>query len=459
MHLHFIGAGGTLMGHLALLAQQAGHRVTGSDKAVYPPMSQVLAEHGIPVITDWDLASLKPSVDLFVLGNAGLGRGHPAVEYLLSEERKFVSGAQWLGESILADRWVLAVAGTHGKTTSAAMLAWILEVAGYQPGFVIGGVPNNFDSSARLGGGRFFVVEADEYDTSYFDHQAKFLHYRARTLIIGNLEYDHADIYPDLAAIQEQFHLLLRTVPANGMVIAPANNASLDAVIERGLWSPIERFAITDEGDKTSAAGWRGEATADGFTLYRNATSIGRVQWQFQGKHNIANALAATAAACHIGVSPNIAVRALGSFSGVKRRLEQIGHWGNLWLYDDFAHHPTAIECTLKAMREQFPQARIIAFIDPSSHTMSRGDLSERFAGCTSAADLAVWCCSDNVQWQTAALAERAPSRIRINNDPTELIAEASGWVQSERAVHLVCMSNRSFGGLVRQIADACAVA
>lgn len=461
MHLHFVGVGGTLMGHLAVLAKQAGHRVSGSDKEIYPPMDQVLVQHDIPVIHDWDLAALKPEVDLFVLGNAGLARGHRAVEYILDKGVRFVSGAQWLGESVLAGRWVVAVAGTHGKTTTTTMLAWILEQAGHNPGFMIGGVPENFSTSARLGEGPCFVVEADEYDTSYFDRQAKFLHYRPRTLIIGNLEYDHADIYPDLASIQKQFHLLLRAVPGTGLVILPERDDALEEVVTRGIWSPVERLYMGRRQLSSGEAGvlWQAEEMKDGFDLYLNDQSLGRVCWQLQGTHNVANALAAIAAARHVGVSPMVAAEALCSFAGVKRRLEQIGNWGHLVLYDDFAHHPTAIQQTLNGLKVRFAEDRIVAFIAPDSHTMKRGDLSARFADCTSAADLAVWYRHPDLQWSTEELVAKAPGRIEIADSLAALTERAVRWVKAEanQTVRLVCMSNQSFGGLVQQISKSCA--
>lgn len=456
MHLHFIGVGGTLIGHLAVLAKQAGHRVSGSDQNIYPPMSEVLLQHQIQTREDWCLAQINPKVDLFILGNAGLARGHPAVEHLLTNNIKFLSGAQWLREFVLVNRWVLAVSGTHGKTSTSTMLAWILEHAGLHPGFMIGGIPKDFDTSARLSSkSPFFVVEADEYDTSYFDRQAKFLHYWPRTLIINNIEYDHADIYPDLAAIQQQFHLLLRTVPSSGQVIVPAQDNALNEVLEKGLWAPIERFS----SQRLSNPYWQAEATHDGFCLYHHEKYLGQIHWPLQGEHNIANALAAIVAANHAGVTAKIAIEALSNFSGVKRRLENIGHWGQLTLYDDFAHHPTAIATTLEGLRTRFPKDRIIALIEPGSHTMARGDLADRFTDCTKAADLAIWQKSPRLAWSPEALANSAPDRIEVNDDLKALAQRAAKWIKSDRPVRLICMSNQSFGGLVQQIAERCTAA
>ena len=456
MHLHFIGVGGTLIGHLAVLAKQAGYQVSGSDQNIYPPMSEVLLQHRIQTQEDWNLAQINPKVDLFILGNAGLARGHPAVEYLLTSNMKFLSGAQWLREFVLVDRWVLAVSGTHGKTSTSIMLAWILEYAGLHPGFMVGGVPKDFDASAKLSSkSLFFVVEADEYDTSYFDRRAKFLHYWPRTLIINNIEYDHADIYPDLTAIQQQFHLLLRTVPSSGQVIAPVQDDALNEVLDRGLWAPIERFSSR----RLDNPCWQAEATHDGFYLYHHEKPLGRIHWPLQGEHNIANALAAIVAASHVGVAPKTAIEALSEFNGIKRRLENIGHWGQLTLYDDFAHHPTAIATTLEGLRSRFPSDRIIALIEPASHTMTRGDLADRFAHCTKAADLAIWQKKPQLAWSTEALVNSAPDRIEVSDDLSALAQRATKWITSDRPVRLVCMSNQSFSGLTQQIAELCTAA
>ena len=460
MHIHFIGVGGTLMGHLAILAKQAGYQVSGStDGALYPPMDGVLERHGIDVIEGRDaIVGRAAKADLFVLGNAGLKRGHPTVEYLLSQGARFTSGAAWLGQTLLADRWVLAVAGTHGKTTASAMLAWILQQAGMAPGYLVAGVMQDMEEAACLGETPFFVVEADEYDTSFFDRQAKFLHYQPRTLIIGNLEYDHADIYPDLAAIQAQFHQLLRRLPQDGLLVTPSDDANLEAVIAQGFWSERQTFSLLGEGGAAAAGAgdWRAEAAAGGFTLYQKAHPVGRVQWSVRGRHNIKNALAALIAARHVGVPPEQALEALCTFGGVKRRLEEIGHWGQLTLYDDFAHHPTAIKATLDALRWDFPAQRIIAFIDPHSHSMKRGDLVDHFADATKSADLAVWWHHEDVQWSPEKLRAQAPKRIEYTTDLTTLAKRAADWMLGNEGVHLVCMSNHSFGGLVQNIATLC---
>lgn len=443
------------MGHLALLAQQSGIKVSGSDSKIYTPMDAVLKAHNIQMIEGWDLAGLKPQPDLFVLGNTGLKRGHPAVEYLLKNNLRFMSGAQWLGQEVLTDRWVLAVAGTHGKTTTTAMLAWILHQAGCAPGFLVGGVMQNMKSSASLGEQPFFVLEADEYDTSCFDRRAKFLHYRPRTLIIGNLEYDHADIYPDLAAIQQQFQWLLRLLPENGLLITPAEAAAIEAVIDRGLWSPRAFMGIRGVRTKTAPL-WQVETDQKGFTVYLDDKPASQVRWCLRGKYNALNGLAAIIAAHHAGVAVETAANALCSFRGVKRRLEQIGRWGQLTLYDDFAHHPTAISSVLETLRADFPDDRIIAFIDPGSHTMARGDLASRFADSTQSADLAVWYQNDKIQWSTEALVAEAPRRIEATKDLPALAKRACRWMQSDRPVHLVCMSNQSSEHLTGQIAQLC---
>lgn len=465
MHIHFIGVGGTLMGHLAVLAKQSGHVVSGSDEAVYAPMDGVLRRWGIDVIEGWNVGLLKAKqVDLFVLGNAGLKRGHPAVEHVLGLGVRFMSGAEWFGKSLLAERWVLAVAGTHGKTTASAMLAWILQEAGLEPGYLVAGVMQNMDESARLGAAPFFVVEADEYDTSYFDRQAKFLHYRPRTLVIGNLEYDHADIYSDLAAIQAQFHLLLRRLPQDGLLVTPAGSENVETLIKSGCWSERQTFGWRGGGDggaggDVSQADWQAEHTASGFTLYQSEREIGQVEWHLLGTHNVENALAAVIAARHAGVTPEQSLEALGSFQGVKRRLEKIGCWGKLTLYDDFAHHPTAIKTTLDGMRQALPKQRIIAFIDPHSHTMARGDLFSRFAESTVSADLAVWWQNERLQWAASDLVNQAPKRIEASTDLNSLAKRAASWVSGPKPVHLVCMSNQSFQGIVSKIAALCAEA
>jgi len=463
MWIHFVGIGGTLMGHLAVLAKELGYRVSGCDRNIYPPMSEVLAAHHVPVEQGPGLETLAGKPDMVVLGNAGLARGHDAVEYLLEHRVAFMSGAQWLGEVVLRGRRVLAVSGTHGKTTTASMLAWILDRAGLQPGFMIGGVPVNFTTSARLGKPPFFVVEADEYDTSYFDRRAKFLHYFPHTLIIGNLEYDHADIYEDLAEIQNHFHLLLRQLPGNGLLIVPHDVEAVNEVIARGCWTRIERCSVggarplSVHPDETL---WHASSEQDDeqFRVWLDDKPVGAIPWRLPGDFNRSNALAALAAARSAGVSPAAGMAALGCFAGVKRRLETLGSWGNLTLYDDFAHHPTAIASTLKGMRTTVDRkARILALIDPASHTMKRGDLLDRMASCTNDADAAVWLRSDRQKWTPEELMAKVSSNadVRVAEDVDSLVDEAVAWFRRGEPVHVVCMSNGHFDNLQVRIMES----
>ncbi|HCV78657.1 MAG TPA: UDP-N-acetylmuramate:L-alanyl-gamma-D-glutamyl-meso-diaminopimelate ligase, partial [Pseudomonas sp.] len=367
MHIHILGICGTFMGSLAVLAKEAGHRVTGSDANVYPPMSTQLEAQGIELTQGYDPAQLDPAPDLVVIGNA-LSRGNPAVEYVLDKGLPYVSGPQWLAEHVLQGRWVLAVAGTHGKTTTTSMLAWVLEHAGMSPGFLIGGVPQNFGISARLGGTPFFVVEADEYDSAFFDKRSKFVHYRPRTTILNNLEYDHADIFPDLAAIERQFHHLVRTIPSSGLIIHPTAETALVRVLEMGCWTPVQT---------TGAGGqWQARLLAeDGsrFEVLFEGQVQGTVNWELTGQHNVANALATLAAARHVGVVPSLGVAALSEFRSVKRRMEKVAEVRGVTVYDDFAHHPTAIATTLQGLRARVGSERIIAVIEPRSNSMKLG--------------------------------------------------------------------------------------
>lgn len=446
MHIHFLGIGGTLMGHLALLAMQAGHRVSGSDQGLYPPMSEVLAEAGIEVRIGWDPAHLEPAPDLVVVGNANLPRGNPALEAVLDRGLPYTSGAEWLGREVLAGRWVIAVSGTHGKTTTTAMIVHILAHAGGSPGYLVGGVVQGFDSAARLGTPPYFVVEADEYDTSYFDRRAKFVHYRPRTLVINNLEWDHADIYPDLDAIQAQFALLLRTVPRSGLVIAPAAAPAIEQVFERGLWTPVERVG---EG-----ADWYSAVTGrQTFEVFHRGVRQGEVSWQLVGAHNRHNALAAIAAANHAGVDPATACRALTTFAGVKRRLEVIGRGRRVTVYDDFAHHPTAIDATLSALREHVGDEEIIAVIEPRSHTMSLGALADRLAECTATADRVWWLRTEKLAWDIEALAA-TPGTV-VADDSERIVQDLAALPAPVRHRHVVIMSNGAFDGIHPRIVRA----
>ncbi|MEA3298964.1 MAG: UDP-N-acetylmuramate:L-alanyl-gamma-D-glutamyl-meso-diaminopimelate ligase [Pseudomonadota bacterium] len=443
MHIHILGICGTFMGSLAILAREAGHRVTGSDANVYPPMSTQLELAGIALTEGYDPAQLRDSdggaPDLVVVGNA-MSRGNPCVEYVLNHGLPYTSGPQWLGDYFLRDKWVLAVAGTHGKTTTTAMLAWILEDAGLEPGFLVGGVPANFGVSARRGGSSFFVVEADEYDTAFFDKRSKFVHYRPRTLILNNLEFDHADIFPDLAAIQTQFSHLVRTVPGEGLIVHPEGDANLAAVLARGCWTPAEPVE--------SDSGWRarlhGEDGGDFEVLYRGG-SQGRVTWHLSGLHNVRNALAAVAAARHAGVRPEAACGALSRFAGVKRRMELIGEVGAVRVYDDFAHHPTAIATTLDGLRKRVGGERIVAVIEPRSNTMKLGIHKGQLAAATAAADLVLWFQPDNLGWSLAEVCEGGPVPARCEADIEGLVAATLAGVGTKG--HVVVMSNGGFSG------------
>ena len=463
MRLYFLGIGGTLMGSLALLAKQQGHKVSGFDKAFYPPMSDQLAASGIEVFEGFDPAQLRPKPDLAVIGNAGLPRGHDAVEYVLDNDLPYLSGAEWLGTEVLRDRWTIAVAGTHGKTTTASMVAHILDQAGLAPGFLIGGAPGNFDASARLGAGHCFVVEADEYDTSYFDRRSKFLHYRPKTLILNNLEFEHADIFDDLAQIQFQFHHLVRAVPSNGLIVAPDNDRHVDDVLRQGCWTPVARFgsaarrrAVVD--CELTSDQWRSRNVAsDGsrFSVTLNARSAGSVNWALIGRHNVDNALAAVAAARHAGVRPTDSVAALSSFKGCKRRMELIVDRPGLKVYDDFAHHPTAIRATLESLRARVGNQRIVAVVEPRTHTMSLGTLREELTNCCAAADESVWFRGDNIQWNVAEIARASLVPATVESDvgqlTTRIVALDGG---TERCTHVVIMSNGAFGGIYERLQE-----
>jgi len=461
--LYFLGIGGTLMGSLALLARDAGYVVSGSDKALYPPMSELLAASDIAVYEGFDAAQLQPAPDMVVVGNAGLPRGHPGIEHVLESGLPYTSGAEWLGRSILAGRWVLAVSGTHGKTTTSSMLAWILDRAGLDPGFLIGGVPVSFGSSFRLGTSPFFVVEADEYDTSYFDRRSKFVHYRPRTLVINNLEYDHADIFPDLAAIQTQFHHLLRTVPANGLIVAPEHSEPVDQVLKMGCWSPVAR--VRGEGQRPRKVAsvktetgetWRADELAtDGsrFGVFLNDVPQGEVAWRLTGAHNVTNALDAVAAARHAGVPVASSLEALASFAGVVRRMELIADASGVRVYDDFAHHPTAIRTTLQGLRNQVGAEEIVAVIEPRSHTMSLGTLRDELATCCAAADRVYWFRGENIKWDLGEVVHASVVPAAMDDDLGHLAERLARLPPPKSRRHIVVMSNGSFGGLPRKLA------
>ena len=458
--LYFMGIGGTLMGSLAILAKEAGYEVSGSDSKLYPPMSDLLREAEIDVFEGFDASQLEPAPDLVILGNAGLPRGHAGVEYVLEKGLPYSSGAEWLGREMLANRWVIAASGTHGKTSTASMVAWILEYAGMQPGFLIGGAPNNFQVSARLGGSPFFVVEADEYDTSYFDRRSKFVHYHPRTLIINNLEYDHADIFDDLAAIQEQFHLLLRTVPGNGLIIAPELDDHVNQVLKAGCWTPVSRInvnlrEVTQRNRIEAETGeqWHAQnARTDGseFEVCLNEESFGTLNWELLGNHNISNALAAIAAARHAGVPAATAVAALSEFKGVKRRMELIATVGQTRIYDDFAHHPTAIRTTLQGLRNAVGGDEVIAIIEPRTHTMSLGALQEELKTCCAPADQVMWFRGPNIKWDIFEVASNCVVDATVDDNLDTLIERVVKLADKPR--HIVIMSNGAFEGIYERL-------
>jgi len=449
MHIHILGICGTFMGGVALIARELGHEVSGSDANVYPPMSTQLQEVGITLMQGYQAEHLQPAPDVVVVGNA-MSRGNPAVEYMLDAGLAYTSGPQWLAEQVLADRWVLAVAGTHGKTTTSAMLAWILEDAGLNPGFLIGGVPQNFGVSARAGGSPFFVVEADEYDTAFFDKRSKFVHYHPRTLAMNNLEFDHADIFDDLEAIQRQFHHLVRTVPGNGLIISPLNDGNLHEVLDMGCWTPVEHF------DADMEASWHvTNAQPDGsaFDVVCAGQPVGRVEWTLSGAHNVANALAAIAAARHAGVPPASAIDALSRFSNVRRRMELRGEVDGIRVYDDFAHHPTAIETTLAGLRAQVGEKRIHAVLEPRSNTMRMGVLAGRLADALSRADTVHVYVPQDLGWDAGAVLAPLGAKLQVA-DATQSIVEQVAELSRPGDTILV-MSNGGFEGIHGRILDA----
>lgn len=447
-HLHIIGIGGTFMGSLALLAQAAGFSVSGCDSKLYPPMSHQLADADISWHEGFDAAQLDDfPADIFIIGNVAK-RGMPVIEEILNRNLPYISGPQWLAENILSGCHVLAVAGTHGKTTTASMLAWILQSAGLNPGFLIGGIPRNFGISARLppksADTRYFVIEADEYDTAFFDKRSKFVHYRARTAVLNNLEYDHADIFPDLAAIQTQFHHFVRTVPANGLLAVNQNNTALQAVLAKGCWTPVEYF----NGNK----GLHAETHPGGFILTLPEGGKSEVRWQLDGAHNTANALAAITAARHIGVDIQAACRALASFENVKRRMEIRGTVRGTTVYDDFAHHPSAIAATLAGLRARLPEVQIAAVFEPRSNTMKAGALAAALPAAFIAADK-VFCYSGAVDWDIQAALAKLGDKLTINNNLDALVADIAR--NAPDGSHIVVMSNGSFGGIHEKIIDS----
>jgi UDP-N-acetylmuramate: L-alanyl-gamma-D-glutamyl-meso-diaminopimelate ligase len=447
MHLHILGICGTFMGGIALLARQMGHTVTGSDANVYPPMSTQLEELGITV-RPYTPDNLVPRPDVVVIGNA-LSRGNPEVEAVLNGALNYVSGPQWLAEHFLRGRHVLAVAGTHGKTTTSAMLAWILQSAQQEPGFLIGGIPRDFGVSARAGDGRYFVIEADEYDTAFFDKRAKFIHYHPQTLVLNNLEFDHADIYPDLAAIKQQFHYLVRTVPGKGQVIANGDDDNLHEVLDAGCWSRRSEFRI----DAVTSCEWQLDNASDdysAFDILHHGKTQARLQWQLIGAHNAANALAAIAAASDIGISAQAASEALAQFRSVKRRLEVRGSVNKITVYDDFAHHPTAIASTLHGLRRHCTGQRIIAVLEPRSNTMRLGVHRETLGESLQEADQVFLYLAEQQSWDSSSLQRELGDRLHVSSDMELLVSSVAHAARPGDQV--LVMSNGSFGGIHEKI-------
>jgi UDP-N-acetylmuramate: L-alanyl-gamma-D-glutamyl-meso-diaminopimelate ligase len=455
MHLHILGICGTFMGGIAALARAAGHRVTGSDRDVYPPMSTQLAALGIEIIDGYEPGQLELRPDLIVVGNV-ISRGVPVIEAVLDRGLPYVSGPEWLAAQILRERWVLAVAGTHGKTTTASMLAFILEDAGLSPGFLIGGVPQNFGASARLGAAPFFVIEADEYDTAFFDKRAKFVHYRPRTLVLNNLEYDHADIYPDLAAIERQFGHLLRTVPGSGRVLCHGADPSLARVLAAGCWTPVERFARDGGTAVQWSARWREGGDFSSFEVLHEGRACGELRWNVLGAHNVDNALAALAAARHAGVPVERGIEALGRFRGVERRMQLRGEAAGVRVYDDFAHHPTAIATTLDGLRRRVGRERIVAVLEPRSNTMRLGVHGASLAASLAGAD-EVWIYAPpQLGWDIAAAMAPLAGRVHVISGFDTLLSSLAASLRA--GDHALIMSNGGFGGLHARLLEALAL-
>jgi UDP-N-acetylmuramate: L-alanyl-gamma-D-glutamyl-meso-diaminopimelate ligase len=452
LHIHILGICGTFMGGLAVIARQLGYQVSGSDQNVYPPMSTQLEQQGIQLMNGYCAENLDSNPDVVIIGNA-LSRGNPEVEEVLNRGLNYVSGPQWLAEHVMHDKWVLGVAGTHGKTTTASMLSWILEHQGFNPGFLIGGIPLNFGISARLGGGPenksgFFVIEADEYDSAFFDKRSKFVHYKPRTAILNNLEFDHADIFPDLDAIKRQFHHLVRTIPGEGLIISPECDANINDVLAMGCWTPVENTSIN------ANAQWNVELLkADGsqFSVLFENNQQGIIEWSLTGEHNVYNAISAIAAANHIGILPKDAIAALSQFENVNRRMEVLAKINGVTLYDDFAHHPTAIATTLDGLRKQVGKERIIAIVEPRSNTMRLGVHTETLAKSLANADLAIMYQPQNLDWDLSKLNSYADN-IEIYQSLDGIIAKLK--VEACAGGHFVLMSNGSFGGIYQRLQE-----
>ncbi|SAL86698.1 UDP-N-acetylmuramate:L-alanyl-gamma-D-glutamyl-meso-diaminopimelate ligase [Caballeronia arvi] len=454
MHIHILGICGTFMGGLAVLAREAGHKVTGCDAGVYPPMSTQLEAQGIELIEGYGVEQLTLEPDLFVIGNV-VSRGNPLMEAILDRGLPYTSGPQWLGEHVLNGKWVLAVAGTHGKTTTSSMLAWLLEDAGMNPGFLIGGVPLNFGISARLTDSSFFVIEADEYDTAFFDKRSKFVHYRPRTAVLNNLEFDHADIFPDLASIETQFHHLVRTVPGVGRIVTNGREAALERVLMRGCWSGVERFGV--EGGWQALPAEEGARVDEQFAVYWEGERLGIVDWQVQGEHNRMNALAAIAAARSVGVPAAQSVKSLAAFRNVKRRMEIKGSVDGVTVYDDFAHHPTAIETTVAGLRTRVGKSRILAVLEPRSNTMKLGTMKAQLPASLADANLVFGYGArdgrDKLGWNLAEALSPLGDKAQAFNEIEPLVKAVTAAARP--GDHVLVMSNGGFGGVHQKLLDA----
>ena len=445
--IHILGICGTFMGGIAAIARESGLAVAGSDRDVYPPMSTQLEALGITLMQGYAPAHLDPPPGEVVIGNA-MSRGNPAVEHVLDQRLPYTSGPEWLARRVLHRKRVLAVAGTHGKTTTTALLAYLLDRQGRDPGFLIGGVPQDFPVSARLGSGEDFVIEADEYDTAFFDKRSKFVHYRPTVAILNNLEYDHADIFPDLAAIQRQFHHLVRIVPGNGRLIVNGEDAALAEVLKMGCWTPIERFGL-----EAPELDWRGElVAADGsrFRLWHRGTLVGEASWSLAGRHNVANAVAAIAAAAAVGLDPARSLALLAGFGSVRRRLELVGGSGGVAVYDDFAHHPTAIATTLAGLRARIGSGRLVAVMEPRSNSMRQGAHAAALPQAFDAADAVHVLARPELNWDAAATLAPIGARLQVAASVPELLDA----VQARLAAgdHVIFMSNGGFEGASRQL-------
>jgi len=446
MHIHILGICGTFMGGVAMIARELGFVVTGSDESVYPPMSTQLESLGIELFDGYSSEQFKTKPDLVVIGNA-LGRGNECVEYVLDHKLPYTSGPEFIAKYILQDKWVLGIAGTHGKTTTTSMLSWILEYAGFSPGFLVGGIPENFGVSARIGDSSFFVIEADEYDTAFFDKRSKFVHYKPNTLIINNLEFDHADIFEDLDAIKKQFHHLVRTVPSTGLIIYPQEENNIDDVISMGVWTPLQKTSIEHDSD------WKAilnKPDGSEFTIVSNGNVVGTVSWELIGLHNVSNALAATAAAKHVGILPTQALAALSEFKSVKRRMELKGTVKGVSVYDDFAHHPTAIKLTLQGLRQKVGDAKIFAVLEPRSNTMKLGIHKNELANSLVDADHVLMFKPENLHWDAESVIQR------LNGKVFESVTSIISHLKTEVTAgdYVLIMSNGGFENIHQRLLD-----